>query len=126
MWGGTGFSGAGTWMKLAHLNIPAALVLLAALGAGAEPLVSVRSSALPPVPDSIVRVVSVDARPLAFGLHGVWVLQGDRSRWTPVDWHPAGEVLGAASDGRVAFLFLGARHDGPVERIERIVLAEGG
>ncbi len=112
-------------MKLAHLNIPAALLLLAALGAGAEPLVSVRSSALPPVPDSIVRVVSVDARPLAFGLHGVWVLEEDRSRWTRVDWHPAGEVLGAASDGRVAFLFLGARHDGPVERIERIVLAEG-
>lgn len=68
-------------MKLPHISIPAALLLLAALGAHAEPLVAVRSSPVAPIPDFVARVVSVDARPVAFGANGVWVLEEDRKRW---------------------------------------------
>ena len=112
-------------MKLTHLNIPAALLLLAALSARAEPLVSVVSSALAPLPDSVARVVPVDSRPVAFGANGVWVLEGDRQRWTRTEWRPDGEVLGAASDGRIAFLLLGAGREGPVERVGKMTLAKG-
>ena len=112
-------------MRLPHINIPAALLLLAALGARAEPLVSVQASPIAPVPDSVERMVSVDTRPVAFGAHGVWVLDEDRHRWSRVEWRTEGEVLGAASDGRLAFVLLGARRDGPVDRIERIALERG-
>ena len=112
-------------MRLAHLNIPAALLLLAALGVRAEPLVSIQSSTIAPIPDCIAHVVSVDARPLAFGAQGFWLLEADRTRWTKGEWHPEGEVLGAAGDGRLAFLLLGARREGPVETVVRLTLAKG-
>src|SRR5258706_9301053 len=108
-----------------HINALAALLLFAALCARGEPLVSIQSSAVAPVPDVVARVVSVDARPVAFGAHGTWVLEEDRNRWTRVDWHPDGEVLGAASDGPLAFLLVGARRGGPAGRIEPIPLAGG-
>ena len=71
------------------------------------------------------RVVPVDSRPVAFGANGVWVLEEDRQRWARTEWRPDGEVLGAASDGRIAFVLLGAGRDGPVERIEKMTLARG-
>ena len=112
-------------MNLAHINIPAALLLLAALGARAEPLVKIQSSEIAPIADSVAHMVAVDARPVAFGVRGIWLLAEGRTRWSRVEWRPAGEVLGVAGDGRVAGILLGTRRDGPVERIERLTLAGG-
>ena len=112
-------------MKLAHLNITAALLLLAALAARAEPLVSIQSREIAPVPDSVARVVTVEGRPLAFGAHGVWLLEEDRKRWSRVEWQAAEEIQGAASDGSRAFLLLGARPAGPTGTLARLTLAKG-
>ncbi len=112
-------------MKLRHINIPAALLLLASVGARADNLVRVDAAALAPVPDSVLHVVSIDARPVAFGAGGVWMLDENRAAWSRLPWRPEGDVLGTASDGRRAVVMLGARRGAPVDKVATLSLVAG-
>jgi SSS family transporter len=88
--------------------------------------VSIKAGALPPVPDSVSRVLSVDGRIVALGASASWVLDKNLVAWARTQWRPDGEVLGvAAGYGPQAFLLLGAKRGGSIERIETLALESG-
>ena len=113
-----------------HINILAALALLAPVTAPAatprDSLVAIKNGTLPPIHDDAVsRVVAADGRIVALGDKAIWVLEEGGRTWTRLHWRPGGEVLDAATDGRQAFLLLGARRGGPVGSIEKLTVASG-
>ena len=109
-----------------HINLPAAaLVLAACVCARAENLVSVKSGMLPPVPARIEHLVTIDGVPVALGSGGAWALSANRDAWSHLEARAPATVLASASDGRSAFVLMGAPPRGLVESVARLSL-DGG
>ncbi len=104
-------------------SIALALVAFTACAA-TENLVSLRTGALPPVPETISRLLTLDGQPAALGAGTLWTLAPKATEWTRRTWRVTGEVLAAASRGSDTYLLLGAS-GGPVERIEKLSLDAG-
>lgn len=103
------------------------LMLVSALSANAENLVSMRTSEVATLPtaESSFRLLTVAGRPLALGRETAWLLSEDRKTWTRIDWHAGVPVVATAGDSRLAFLLLAPQPDGAVERIAAISLVAG-
>lgn len=115
-----------TAARLFLARAAALLLLPGAIGsASAQTLVSIKAGALPTIPDSISLLLSLDGRPAALGADALWVLDQGLVAWTRTERRPDGEVLGVAGNGRQAFLLLGSRRGGPVEKIESLSLQAG-
>ena len=99
---------------------------LAALGASpGETLVSVKPGALPPIPEEISHLLSVDGRTVALGAGALWMLDANLTAWVRAERRSDGAVIGVAGYGRRAFLLLGSDRGGAVERIESLALEAG-
>ena len=92
----------------------------------AENLVSIKTSEVVALPTTeiVSRLLVVDGRPVAIGADATWLLDENQKAWQRIDWHPQGQVLGIASDDRIAFLLL-ASNGKPIERIEKLSLVSG-
>lgn len=93
----------------------------------AENLVSIQTGEIAPLSavDSISRLLVVDGRPVALGADAAWLLDENLKSWKRTDWHPAGEVVSVAGDGRQAFVLLGSGAGSTVETIEKVSLVAG-
>ncbi len=106
----------------------AALTLLplgAITASAGETLVSIKAGTLPPIPDAVSHLLSIDGRPAALGTGALWVIDKDRGTWTRSERKSDGEVVGVAGFGRQAFLLLGSGREGPVERVEALTWEAG-
>ena len=92
----------------------------------AENLVSIKTREVVALPTTevISRLLVVDDRPVAIGADATWLLDENQKAWQRIAWRPQGQVLGVASDGRIAFLLL-ASSGNAVERIEKLSLVSG-
>ena len=112
------------------------LPLVAFGSAAGEPLVSVRTGTLAPLPavESISRVLSVNGQLVAIGAGVVLVFDATANKWSRREWQPEGEVIAVAAaaagpantrGAQPAFLVLAAKRGDPVTKVEQISLTEG-
>ncbi len=102
-----------------------ALMLCLASAAQAENLARIAASPWPSLPANAdaQALVEVDARALAVGGSGSWLLSAGAAGWSPVPWRPVQPVLGAVSNARRAFLLAGT--DGTLKQVLRLQLTAG-
>ena len=114
--------------RLAARLVSVALVAMAACGFAAADtgasVTSVATQTLPPLPDDapLIGVVTLQGRAAAIEAGGGWILAADKSRWNKVAWQPPGPeetIRTVISDGRQAFVLMGAEG---IDRIARVEL----
>jgi len=103
------------------------LLLGFAAAAGAENLTTVKTGTLPTLNDAgpLIGLASIDARPLALGEQGVFVLDAEHKAWNRLDAAASATARGVTSDGMRAFVLAGPVDSVVVDRVVQWSLANG-
>ena len=103
------------------------LPLVALAASAGEPLVSVKTGTIAPLPaaDSISRLLSVDGQLIAFDAGSLWLLAPKANEWSRKEWPADGVVVAATCAGQACFLLLAHELGGTVSKVERLSFKEG-
>ncbi len=108
------------------LLISVLLVLAGTAPARAENLVSLDIASLPSAPESIAHLTAIGDTLVGWGASSTWRLDPGQQSWRRLRDSDDASVVSVAGDGQAAYVLVGSRAAGRVERIERFSLIDQG
>jgi SSS family transporter len=100
------------------------MLLAAVAPTRAENLVSLDIASLPTAPEPLTHLTAIGETLVAWGASSAWRLDSGQQSWRRLRESDDGAVVGVAGDGQAAYVLVGSRAAGRVERIERFSLTE--
>ncbi|MDQ6621853.1 MAG: sodium:solute symporter [Pseudomonadota bacterium] len=103
-----------------------ALIVIAIGAAAGEPLVSLKTGSLGPLPIGTTRLLSVGDQLVAMGAAGLAVRDPKTGAWSRREWQFEGRIVAVTRDAQDGFLVLSDGAEGPARQVVKVSVAAAG